>query len=440
MKKTRREIYLTTAGNIKNLEHHFALMAEKGWMIDKMGALINRYKATEPRKLHFFVDILPEIGMFDSPHNKAAQNYRLKCADLGWTFAAANHGINAFYAEDNAPVLPVHTDNSAENRIYLRYFRNTEVFSYIGGIIMIVIFLTLLRNLDGMDIFLSDGILFYLLGLPFFVLGYIYYAIVSTIWYIRTLKAAKHNLPLPVFSYRWGQLHMRVFLAILVIFLCLHAAGSALDLISGRRHPIEAWAFLMPFAGIAVGSIIRRRIDTEDNSRGDNFRMFVASIAGLLIVSVITAGFLIPSVSYFHEELGERPVLTFSNLGLADSEWSAARIERSIAVPVNYSYWEGNQEASATTSVFRAAFPAIAYVLYNSTLDALKERHACQNSKSIDYTFWGADRGALFYAPDGSMFHMVLLQDTTLLNVVVHADTIDIDMFSEAVLLLWEAL
>ena len=65
--KYMRQAYMGTIGDMKTLEHHFTLMAEQGWMIDKIGMVTHRYRAVEPCKKRFFVDILPQITAFDYP-------------------------------------------------------------------------------------------------------------------------------------------------------------------------------------------------------------------------------------------------------------------------------------------------------------------------------------------------------------------------------------
>ena len=107
-----RQVYMGTIGDMKTLEQHFAEMAAKGWMIDKIGLFAHRYYAIEPCEKRFFVDFLPQITAFDYPENEDAQEYRRICEESGWRFIAANKQFHIFCADgDNPAPVPIHTDN-----------------------------------------------------------------------------------------------------------------------------------------------------------------------------------------------------------------------------------------------------------------------------------------------------------------------------------------
>ena len=78
-----RQMYMGTVGDMKTLEQHFSSMAEKGWMIDKVGSFAHRFRAIEPGKKRFFVDFLPQITAFDYPENEDALDYRSYCEKSG---------------------------------------------------------------------------------------------------------------------------------------------------------------------------------------------------------------------------------------------------------------------------------------------------------------------------------------------------------------------
>jgi len=132
------QAYIGTLADIKNLEIRFSEMAEKGWMIDKIDPLSLRYREVEPCKKRFFVDLLPQITVFDYPENEDARDYRGICEDSGWTFVTASRQLHIFCADRETPAPPpIHTDNRLQAKIYLKVCRRSLLSLLIIGLFFV---------------------------------------------------------------------------------------------------------------------------------------------------------------------------------------------------------------------------------------------------------------------------------------------------------------
>jgi len=197
------QLYMGTVGDMKNLEQHYSDMASKGWLIDKIGLFTHRYRAVEPCKVHFFVDFLPQITAFDYPENEDAQDYRRICEDAGWNFIAANKQFHVFCADDKNPTpIPIHTDNSIHAKIYLRASRKYELPWLLYAVLMFCLFSPLSR---GINLLLSNILLFMTIGYSLFLIGYTQYL-------FHSLRVdAQHDI-YRRFLYRLFSSHMKYYL------------------------------------------------------------------------------------------------------------------------------------------------------------------------------------------------------------------------------------
>ena len=83
----------------KAIEIYLEEMAEKGWMIEKVGRLTAKFRAIEPQKLKFYVDVFKEGGPLTPEKTKEAEVYRKHCYELGWIFITSQDYLQFFYAD-----------------------------------------------------------------------------------------------------------------------------------------------------------------------------------------------------------------------------------------------------------------------------------------------------------------------------------------------------
>lgn len=113
MRDTKRRMEFFSFYDHTGISAHLERMAERGWLLEKIGTLTWHYRRIEPKKLAFSVCYFAKASMYD-PRPSAEQNmfYDL-CAHTGWTLAAASAQMQVFYNERENPV-PIDTDPALE--------------------------------------------------------------------------------------------------------------------------------------------------------------------------------------------------------------------------------------------------------------------------------------------------------------------------------------
>ncbi|MCI9403067.1 MAG: DUF2812 domain-containing protein [Oscillospiraceae bacterium] len=109
MKETKRRMELYSFYDRTGMERHLAEMAEKGWLLEKIGQFLWTYKAIEPKRLTFSVTYFPAASQFDPRPSEEQETFYDFCAHTGWVLAAANAQMQIFYNEGLEPI-PIGTD------------------------------------------------------------------------------------------------------------------------------------------------------------------------------------------------------------------------------------------------------------------------------------------------------------------------------------------
>ena len=442
------QVYMGTIGDMKNLEIHFGQMAEQGCMIERIGVFSHRFRAIEPCKKRFFVDFLPQITAFDYPENEDAQEYRRICEESGWSFVAANKQFHVFYADENAPELtPIHTDNKIQAQIYLKMCRKYELFSLILPMLVLCAILFPQLSYNGMEIFLSNLLIFQIAGWFFFLVGYAWTLGFVLLWYRRVKKSAKDGLPMPAVDYRLSQIRRRVFAAgVFAFFLCL-LIGIVLEILGGMPKGFIL-IFVIPFSSVGVGLWIRRQIDTKRRGRKTNIIMTVAVIAVFTIILIGALNYTVlrsfPN-HYMSSSLGDRPALTLNCVGISSApENTSFRESVSVLVPIHYVYWEINRQGNVHSEAYRPVSSLIARGLYERYARGLEDGYSGYRDRlgydvdlvylaHAEAAYWGADEGVAAFDTISDTTELLLLNGRTILRLSIYGKDIGIDAIVQAV-------
>ena len=440
------QLYIGTIADMKSLERRFSDMAEKGWMIDKIGRLSHRYRAVEPSKKRFFVDFLPQITDFDCPENEDAQDYRSICEQSVWGFVAANQQLHVFCADaENPEPMPIHTDHKIEAQIYLKACRKYELPFYACVLIIsLSVFLLLSPFGRGAEILLSNRIFFYVIGCLFLTVGAIWTIGFTVCWYLQTRRSAKNDLPMPNINYRLAKLRNITFAVGTFSFLMCLIISYASDITGGMRI-----VFLL-FILCGIGGVLWKRwqIDTVCRTRGENINMFIEVIAVYLVVVFVGTAFNFggsrPTIN--SDSLGNRPALTLSDVGITSPphNYPLTLTRGSIAVPVNYQYTETNQQGNAHTHILRAInahFARWLYVHYSNSFIRSIDFITDSTGEVIylsecEAAFWGADYGMAFFEDDG-FIRLQLIKDKTILRLFFDGKYTNLESAAQAIHKLW---
>lgn len=113
MKETKRRMETFSFYDHTGIAAHLARMAERGWLLDKIGRWTWQYRRIEPKTLTFSVNYFPKATQFDPGPSEEQETFYDFCQHTGWTLAAASGQMQVFYNERPDPV-PIDTDPALE--------------------------------------------------------------------------------------------------------------------------------------------------------------------------------------------------------------------------------------------------------------------------------------------------------------------------------------
>lgn len=228
MKEIKRRLETFSFYDRTGLERHLARMAEKGWLLDKIGQFFWTYRKTEPQTLTFSVCYFPKASGFDPEPSEEQQTFYDFCEHTGWTLAASNAQLQVFYNARTHPV-PIETDPVMEldaiHRAMKRSFLPSQLFllamSVLNGALLIA---RLVENPIGElasfgSLFTAGGWL--LVDLLVGVECGSYF-----LWHRRAVRAAERGEFLKSRSHRKLQIAALVFLAVWLVFFMLSVFTS----------------------------------------------------------------------------------------------------------------------------------------------------------------------------------------------------------------------
>jgi len=466
--KYKYGINLNMIGDMKNQQSHFQDMAQKGWMIEKFGLYLLRYRQIEPQNLTFIVDVVPTIGLFDYPNNYDAIEFRKKYQAEGFTFQAAQKGINVFYTHDTSTPLPaIYKDNTQECKWQLSAFTKTDLVSSIISLFMLVFFISAFFVFGSIEFLLSNIITFLVLGISIPTVAAILDVTLRFTWYIKTKIASRNNKPPSTISPKiTALLKVLMFFGITLLIICA-VAGIILEILGGMNPVILILMLTVLLIAILNGIFIRHRINKKDSARGDNVAMWIfISIGSVIIMLILSTTMISISSPRYMTELNfvNKPAIMLSDLAVPYENsifiWDDST---SIFVPVNYRFEDRSRDYFVSTQVRTTISPFITKMFYEH---AVKEVHRwisrfeIPRSREVSYTvlnsgdgaiwhgeqdllytyrdagFWWAQEGTIFEFAQGDVT-LVLLRDDTVIVIRLLGMEIDYNILSEAVHQLW---
>ena len=93
----------------EDISHYLEEMAAKGWLLDKTGSSIWRFRRVPPQKLRFEVVFFPDSSAFDPGPTEGLQTMEDYCARDGWTLLSQWAQAQIFVNDREDPV-PIETD------------------------------------------------------------------------------------------------------------------------------------------------------------------------------------------------------------------------------------------------------------------------------------------------------------------------------------------
>ena len=289
MKNTKRKMLFHSFYDHTGIEAHLERMAERGWLLDKIGKAFWRYRRIEPRKLTFCVSYFPKASQFDPGPSEAQETFYDFCAHTGWTLAASSAQLQVFYNEredptpiDTDPVLEVDAIHQSAKKGWL-----ISMFIFLGlSLITETMFLSQLLD-RPLDILCNPYALFAVLCYAALFLLTAVELATYYIWRSRAKRAAEQGEFLATRSHPVLQ---KLLLALITVgFVWL-----AVSQLFGGSGPLAVLMVAMTcsvFAVVAivwgVSSLMMRKNVSKDTNRMVTW--FLSIALSLLLVALIPA-------------------------------------------------------------------------------------------------------------------------------------------------------
>lgn len=382
LKKTKRVFWGFFSLDYKAMETYLEEMAEKGWMLEKVGVLTAKFRAIEPKKLKFCVDVFKKGGPFTPENTIEAQEYRKQCEKLGWTFITSQNYLQFFYADSDVDPASIQTDDAYEHRIVeSTLWRNEMVGMFLASIVAVMGLTRFFPiSYKGLLSFTgATGTIFFPM-LCVFMLTYTIYGL------IRVLKARrniKKGLPIEKPSLKSARRRIIAFhvpVLIIGIILILSLLGDAL-----YKPQIVGLSILGPVFGFIVGFSLRYFIKKKAAKEEDSI-LYVTIAVIIVVVFLFIANSLFEDMFvsniYRQDSIPEDyPIVTMEEL-LEGSEKGRLGIRdfnpgMSPVIPKHYDYREtrniiGNPE-SMRIKYYKAINRYFADIIFNGIKEELEK-------------------------------------------------------------------
>lgn len=114
-------------------EKLYADMAAKGWLLEKRGAYLSRFRRDVPQKLRYRLELAPP-EMFE---REMPDEQRFLYEESGWRYVTRGVQIHVFSAPEDSPAPEIHTDPSLQATT-LRGMRRKYYFGWISPVALLL--------------------------------------------------------------------------------------------------------------------------------------------------------------------------------------------------------------------------------------------------------------------------------------------------------------
>lgn len=294
----------------EDISHYLEEMAAKGWLLDKTGSSIWRFRRVPPQKLRFEVVFFPDSSAFDPGPTEGLQTMEDYCARDGWTLLSQWAQAQIFVNDREDPV-PIETDPVVQVKTLHKAMKRNPLPAYFVLLALILCQLAMRLHemrTDPVDFFSSPvslGMLPFwllLLGIQGYEIFYYFR------WLHRARRAAEDGVFLPPQRSRrllWGLLALAV---LLMICANIHSTLYLKSLV--------VWCGCYALILFLV-SLARDTMKRKGTSRGINRTVSVA--LSFLLTFVFMVGVTVALIQGDH--LREQPPETYQFNGHTFEIW-----------------------------------------------------------------------------------------------------------------------
>lgn len=380
--KTKRVLWGFFSLDYKAMETYLEQMAKKGWMLEKVGRYIAKFRAIEPQELKFYVDVFTEGGPFTPEKTKEAEEYRSLCQESGWTFITSQDYLQFFYADAHKNPIPIQTDEEIEQKIVESTLWRNELLGMIIFSIIAVWVLSRYFPIKHNNLLSFTGIIGTLL-FPILCISVIASAVYSLFWMLKARRSIKRGLPIQKPTLKNARRRMMAFqgtaLCIGAIFIIAFICDAFF-----RPH-IVGISLLGPIIGISIGSVLRYIIKKKSTKKENSVLYVVLALIFVLIFTPLVGSLFIDRFDDIDHTMDSIPVgypvvsmeemLEESQHGkLVSREFNYSM---SPITPKQYNYWETMDINGNTVSIHTKYYQTIdsyfAEIIFNGVTEQLEK-------------------------------------------------------------------
>lgn len=426
MTSTKRELFIFSESDINTMEEHFEQMARKGWMLDKVGEYLVRYKRIEPRELKFCIDLFPQLSVFDYPNNKDVLKYRNSYIDLGWNFLVASNKFQVFYSQKEDDLPPIQTDEREKQSIINKSLLS-QMFIFI---ICLLIFIWNLYRLSPVNYnrFKSNiGIVTAIIG-PVLIIPTVIYIFSYGFWMIRAKIAIKNGEKLPKTNYKSLRFRTLLLLYPAWILMILLIIASIADLINGNFFGV--FLELPIVVGYTAGNLFKKNKNKRKRSKDKNIVLCII----IIVLIVIVVNIIITKLYAIIDSRGSQELqegykgLTLNDFNHMNLDYSNFYWEKSVLLPKVSIYYErssGENRDYVRTEYIKAINNEMAkYVFDGMIKESVAKYNRTVTSAGMNYDYFNE---AFFIDYANNDRSVILLKDNEIFYVESKFDLSDED-------------
>lgn len=380
--KTKRVFWGFFSLDYKAIETYLEEMAEKGWMLEKVGRMTAKFRAIEPQKLNFYVDVFKEGGPLTPENTKEAEEYRRRCQESGWTFITSQDYLQFFYADGDKDPVPIQTDGVLEQKIVETTIWRGELLSIFLFSIIAVMALVRYFPIKHKNLISFVGVA----GTLFFPILCVFMLASTVYGLIRVIKArrnVKKGLPIEKPTLQSARRRIMAFHypALIIVFIFILAfIGDAFF-----KPRIVVISLLGPVIGAGIGLGLRYFIKKKATEKKDSVLYVTLTFIVLMFSLAIANSSLINrslNNTYREDTIPEGyPVVKMEELleGSQRSRLVSREFNPGMSpiTPKHYNYWETRDINGKTENIrikyYKTINPYFAEIIFNGVTEELEK-------------------------------------------------------------------
>ena len=378
--RTKRVYFNFLAFDYKAMEEYFEEMAEKGWMLVKVGGLTAKFRSIEPKKLKFHVDVFKEGGPLTPENSEEVKSYKSQILKQGWNYITSRGYLYFFCAEDDEIIIPTRLSDSDEEK-NIRFLLKKEFIS-IAVFLVIAVYLLFISTPMKYTQLLSFVGVASVFVFPLFTVVVLLPSLYGIIYALKARKNIKVGLAIEKPSLKNAKIRAIVFN--LPIFVLLLIIASAFIADSFFRPRIIAMSLAGPAIGTIIGLSFRYIIKKKVKEKKDVVLYAALAIVVLMFAIPITSSLFSKSnedILFSRDSIpADYPIIKISEL-LQSSE-EGKMIYRSFDAgmsPVVLKHYKlretgeiDGKEVLLFVRYYEAINPYFADVIYNGIIEELR--------------------------------------------------------------------